>query len=150
MELHELKEHVRVIYSNPDEVSVETVQAVIGDLIGAIAGANDIAEIALSRMSEHEQHQPIGKALKRLHEYAHTLVDDTDGFTKSLPNEQGYWWRLVSEGCAPVPVWIMKSGTDGTHFAAAGQHGWDRWQDLNTLGGYWKKADAPAAVILRG
>ena len=147
MELSELKEHIRVINTNPEEVSIETVQSVIGDLIGAVAGANDLAEIALSRMSEHEQHQPIGKGLKRLRDYARTL-DMADGFTKKLPDEKGYWWHLLSEGCSPVPVWILYSDETDSYYAAAEQHGWDRYKELESMGGFWKKAKVPENLVV--
>lgn len=73
MEIEELKEHIRVINAGCDDMPMETIQEVVGDLIGALAGANDLAEIALSRMSEHEQRQPIGAGLTRLREYVRTL-----------------------------------------------------------------------------
>lgn len=148
MELSELKEHIRVILNAPGEVPIETVHAVIGDLVGAIASANDLAEIALSRMSEHEQHQPIGKALKRLSDYSTTLVDWQDGFSAATPNQKGYWWHLLSEGCSPVPVWIMQSPHDGSYIATAGQLGWITSRDVRSIGGFWKKADVPNNAII--
>ncbi len=50
----DLKTNVRLINAGHPDVTMEVVQETVGDLLGALSGANDLAEIALSRMSEHE------------------------------------------------------------------------------------------------
>ena len=50
----DLKENVRLINAGRSDVTMEVIQETVGDLLGALAGARDLAEIALSRMSEHE------------------------------------------------------------------------------------------------
>lgn len=65
-------------------------------------------------------------------------------WSKELPCEQGwYWWWDEDPDGIPVPVSIMKSGTDGRYFATAGQLGWNRPQYVEDMGGQWMRLLEP-------
>lgn len=65
------------------------------------------------------------------------------GWSKDLPNETGYWWWWNQDGL-PIPVNIDWSPTDGgRYFATQGQHGWNRYQWVEDMGGYWMRLSEP-------
>ena len=63
-------------------------------------------------------------------------------WSKETPNESGYWWW--DEDSPPVPVNIEVSLTDGVrYFATQGQHGWNRFQWVEDMGGQWMRLLEP-------
>ncbi len=64
-------------------------------------------------------------------------------WSKTPPNESGYWWWWNEDG-PPVPVNIEVSLTDGVrYFATQGQHGWNRFQWVEDMGGFWMMLSEP-------
>lgn len=64
-------------------------------------------------------------------------------WSKTVPNESGYWWWWNEDGW-PIPVNIEVSLTDGPrYFATQGQHGWNRFQWVEDMGGYWMRLTEP-------
>lgn len=61
---------------------------------------------------------------------------------KEPPDEQCYWWWWNQDG-PPVPVSILFSGTENRYFAAPGQHGWNRFQWVEDMGGMWMRLPEP-------
>jgi hypothetical protein len=75
---------------------------------------------------------------------APTMKADLKGWSKDLPEEQGvYWWWNGDEDNAPLHVSIMYSGSDGSYFAPAGQYGWNRFQPVKEMGGWWMRLREP-------
>lgn len=59
-------------------------------------------------------------------------------------NESGYWWWWNGDlDSAPVPVYVMWSGSTDTYFASMGQLGWNRAQDIIGMGGFWLRLPEP-------
>lgn len=58
-----------------------------------------------------------------------------------------YWWRNDTSYAAPVTVYVMKSGTDESCFASAGQLGWWKAMQLKDLGGLWQRIPEPELPI---
>ena len=54
-----------------------------------------------------------------------------------------YWWLQNDEWANPVSIYVMKSGTDGSCFASAGQLGWWKAMQLKELGGLWQRIPEP-------
>jgi len=73
-------------------------------------------------------------------------ADRQSGYwSRDLPNEQGvWWWWNDDEDSAPLHVSIMYSGSDGSYFAPAGQYGWNRYQPVKEMGGWWMRLREPA------
>lgn len=69
-------------------------------------------------------------------------ADPPPAWLHVLPDEQGYWWWWNEDG-PPIPVYIMFSGTDGRYFASVGQHGWNRVQYVEDMGGMWMPLPEP-------
>lgn len=66
------------------------------------------------------------------------------GWSKLLPNEQGlWWWWNEDEDSTPFPVSIMYSGTSDSYFASEGQWGWNTFQEVADMGGWWMKVAEP-------
>lgn len=64
-------------------------------------------------------------------------------WTKGLPDDQcDWWWWDEDPDSAPILVSILYSHPD-SYFAASGQHGWNIWQSVESMGGYWMKAVIP-------
>ena len=61
---------------------------------------------------------------------------------KELPDEQALWWWWNEDGL-PIPVSILFSGTYQRYFASVGQHGWNRTQWVEDMGGYWMRCFEP-------
>jgi hypothetical protein len=58
-------------------------------------------------------------------------------WSKETPSESGYWWWW-NEDVPPIPVnieWDPAEG--GRYFATQGQHGWNRHQYVEDMGGQW-------------
>lgn len=73
----------------------------------------------------------------------------TPKWTKELPKESGiYWWWDGGDDSLPYVVDIEYSGTDGSYFAPAGQHGWNRFQHVDEMEGWWMKLDYPELPII--
>lgn len=64
------------------------------------------------------------------------------GWNPDPPDEQGYWWWWNLDG-PPIPVSILFSGTENRYFAAQGQHGWNRFQWVDDMGGMWMRLFEP-------
>lgn len=74
--------------------------------------------------------------------------DYRDEWSRVLPDEGGvWWWWNEDEDSNPIPVHIEWSGTDGKCFATQGQYGWNRFQNVEEMGGYWKRCNTPGAPI---
>lgn len=54
-----------------------------------------------------------------------------------------YWWVNDASYATPVTVYVMKSGTDESCFASAGQLGWWKAMQLPALGGLWQRIPEP-------
>lgn len=54
-----------------------------------------------------------------------------------------YWWVNETSYATPVTVYVMKSGTDESCFASAGQLGWWKAMQLKELGGLWQRIPEP-------
>ena len=62
---------------------------------------------------------------------------------KETPDEQGYWWWWDEDG-PPIPVNIFVNGTGKPrYFATIGQHGWNRAQWVEDMGGMWMRLPEP-------
>lgn len=65
-------------------------------------------------------------------------------WTRDLPTESGaYWWWNEDEDSAPIHIEIMYSGSDGSYFAPAGQYGWNCFQSVAEMGGWWMRLHEP-------
>lgn len=70
------------------------------------------------------------------------------GWSQELPNDQCYWWWWDGDPDAtPIPVSIMYSGTDSRYFASDNQHGWNRFQYVEDMGGWWAKITEPPLPV---
>jgi hypothetical protein len=73
-------------------------------------------------------------------------VSKTDTWSKTCPDEQGYWWWWNEDG-PPIPVSIFASGHENVrYFATVGQHGWNRAQWVEDMGGFWMRLHEPSTV----
>ena len=54
-----------------------------------------------------------------------------------------YWWTNEVSYATPVTVYVMKSGTDESCFASAGQLGWWKAMQMKELGGLWQRIPEP-------
>jgi len=77
------------------------------------------------------------------------LSCNTDGPTATeeeaaaLWESGSYWWLENDEYATPAVIYVMKSGTDGSCFASAGQLGWRRSRTVKELGGLWQRIPEP-------
>lgn len=63
---------------------------------------------------------------------------------RKLPDESGlWWWWNEDEDSLPLVVDIAYSGTSDSYFAMQGQHGWTRYQDVEEMGGWWRRLPEP-------
>lgn len=63
---------------------------------------------------------------------------------RKLPDESGlWWWWNEDEDSLPLVVGVAYSGTSDSHFAMQGQHGWTRYQDVEEMGGWWRRLPEP-------
>jgi hypothetical protein len=67
-------------------------------------------------------------------------------WTENYPDASGlYWWWNGDEDSLPVPVNIAYSATDNSYFATIGQHGWNAYQPVTDMGGFWMRLEEPSA-----
>lgn len=64
----------------------------------------------------------------------------------SVDKQCWYWWWNEDPDGVPVPVSVMYSGQDKNYFASEGQLGWNRFQLVEEMEGWWKKLIEPATV----
>jgi hypothetical protein len=57
-----------------------------------------------------------------------------------------YWWWDEDPDGVPVPVNVMYSPTTEKCFASTGQLGWNRAQDVDSMGGWWMKLVEPSVA----
>ena len=89
-------------------------------------------------------HDPIGQKIIQIANAADLLVANQDQWTKTPPSEPGlYWWNNGDpDDIEGVPVDVMKDSA-GRLFAPLGQHGWNRPQFVDSLGGWWLPCRIP-------
>jgi hypothetical protein len=65
-------------------------------------------------------------------------------WTQTPPTEQGtYWHWNGDDDSAPVPIFVLYSGTSGKCFVSMGQLGMDHATDCDEYGGWWKPLPDP-------
>jgi len=65
-------------------------------------------------------------------------------WTQTPPTEQGtYWHWNGDEDCAPVPMFVLWSGTESKCFVSAGQLGIKHAVMCEDYGGWWLKNQTP-------
>lgn len=97
----------------------------------------------LARLRSHRSgvNGPFFSAVADELERLQTIVNNQ--WSRKVPNESGYWWWW-NEDSLPVPVNIDWSPTDGgRYFATQGQHGWNRFQWVEDMGGLWMRLMEP-------
>lgn len=63
---------------------------------------------------------------------------------RKLPDESGlWWWWNEDEDSLPIVVDIAYSGCGDNYFAMQGQHGWTRFQNVEDMGGWWRRLHEP-------
>ena len=68
----------------------------------------------------------------------------TAGWTKTPPTIQGeYWHWNGDEDSAPLPMFVLWSGTSGKCFVSRGQLGIENAVDCDEYGGWWMPLYAP-------
>jgi len=73
-----------------------------------------------------------------------TAIVDKPQWQRNPPDKSGWWWFWYGDAdCAPAPVSIMYSGSDGRYFASSGQLGWTRRQYVDDMPGYWMPLPEP-------
>jgi hypothetical protein len=71
-------------------------------------------------------------------------IVDKPQWQRNPPDKSGWWWFWYGDAdCAPAPVSIMYSGSDGRYFASSGQLGWTRRQYVDDMPGYWMPLPEP-------
>ena len=65
-------------------------------------------------------------------------------WTQTPPSEQGTYWHWNGDNdCAPVPIFVLWSGTTGKCFVTRGQLGMEHATDCDEYGGWWMPLPDP-------
>lgn len=65
-------------------------------------------------------------------------------WTQEPPVDQGEYWHWNGDvDYAPLPVSVLKSGSDNKCFVARGQWGIEQAVDCEEFGGWWKRITTP-------
>ncbi len=65
-------------------------------------------------------------------------------WTQNPPTDQGTYWHWNGDiDCAPLPVFVLWSGTTGKCFVSTGQLGITEPVDCDQYGGWWRPLYAP-------
>jgi hypothetical protein len=83
-------------------------------------------------------------AATRLEQLESRMATIRATWTQTPPTEQGeYWHWNGDEDCAPLPTFVLWSGTSGKSFVSRGQLGIEQPIDCDQYGGWWLPLYAP-------
>jgi len=117
-------------------VAADRVRCLMG---GRPSPTIDLVHDLLSALAECQREREEARA---------AALEEAAGKWQSLPDDIGYWWWWngdPDEEPFPVNIGVGLTG-ELRYFAEQGQHGWNRAQWVEDMGGEWMKLEAPTAI----